>query len=276
MSSNLDITHVYKCLHEIFIVTGLQKFSFERNNVPKPLSCMAKIYPVIFWVCVVYFYYESIKINYKSINESLTGSTHAMIVLGGIILASSIFSSVFKNPLKYFKLVQNVIYFDEILRIPASWYKNTRFRVSVIFVVYVIYFVFVSACDFTLWYNQINLYMILVLTFTGDLIAFQYLFDVWIIANRLKTLTKQLIRLGKPALCLKVDYNYQTDWLIEKDQKNIYRSVKEDVQENFEFSIVRLMSVYDKLADNVDIINTTYGVQVRQPIVIFQSTEKIY
>lgn len=94
------------------------------------------------------------------------------------------------------------------------------------------------------------------------MIIFQYVFDVWIIVNRLKILTTHLIVLVLPDNCKEnIGEDYQIDWVLENNPNNKNNEC-ERLNESFEGGILRLMSVFDKLADNVCIINTTYGMQV--------------
>lgn len=270
ISNKFDITNVYKSLQGFLFLFGHQKFSFQGDKI-KTISNGAKIYPFLLWIIIFGLYYKgTLDSHERNTNKSMSSASHVMSFMSATIFASSIYSSVFKNCRTNLKLVQNIVYLDNALRIPVCWYKKIGFRVKCSLFFFVIYTAFIAACDIALWYERMDsrLYVLYILMMAGDLIIFQYLFDVWIIANRMKILTKQIVILVMPLLRCEgnVNIDFLTEHLTENDPKKISGKLKKGVSESFEVGIIRLMSVYDKLADNICIINNTYGVQVQKNI----------
>lgn len=268
ISNKFDITNVFKSLHGFLFLFGHQKFSFQGGKI-RTLSNKAKIYPFLVWIFIISLYYNgTMDSKERNINKSMSSSSHVISFISATIFISSIYSSVFKNCQTNLKFVQNIVYLDNALRIPIWWYKKTVLRIKLFLFLFVIYGVFIAACDIALWYDRMDsrLYVLYILTVTGDLIIFQYLLDVWIIVNRMKILINQLVILIMPLLCNKYNVNvdYLTEHYTEDDPKKINEIMKKNVGECFEVGIIRLMSVYDKLADNISIMNNSYGVQVRK------------
>lgn len=265
----LHIAYVFKSLHLVFMAFGLQKISFVGNNII-PMTNRAKMYPFILLGFLIWLYCYSIFHKFqtfKKTEKSISGSSHIITVNILLITAASIYSSAIKNSCIYFKLTQNIQYLDEKLQIPSAWYVKIRHKVKIIFFFYMLYFAYISLWDEAVWKFKKNLHFhtTLILMFCKDLIMFQYLFDVWIVVDRLNVLTYQLIDLVQPILqqedvALEIDVYFSKKYRYKSDEI----SENKFAEERFEDGIKRLMSVYDKLADNIGVINSFYGVQVRK------------
>lgn len=268
LKSPHDIGQILKSLQPIVIVLGQQRISFEGNNII-PLTNKAKIYPFIYFSFLVMMYCYSIICNSKNretLEISITGTSHILTVNALLIVASSIFSSVIQNSNINFKLAQNVKYFDNKLKIPFYWYQKACFRVKIGYFLYVFFYANLIFWDVVVWRTLeiFRIFVIYIILLNGEMIVFQYLFDIWIVVNRLKVLNSQLIDLVQPILCHgNSDVVIDMDYLSNDVSTENTKSEEIKVHENFESGIIRLMSVYDTLGDNIAIINYVYGMQVR-------------
>lgn len=273
----LNVGYIFKSFQPICMVLGVQKISFIGNNYI-PMTTRAKIYPFIYLCLLILIYLCSFvqRLQYgENLEESLYWGSHINFVISLLILASSIFSSVFKNSHDNFKLALNIKYFDDKLKVPSAWYVKIRRRVKTIYFFYIILHAYVALLDILAWksFNILHVYVIYIAFLSEVMIIFQYIFDIWIVVNRLKMLSCQLVDLVQPILrhgdgdvVINMDYLHR-DFSVDTSP-NIRRKTI-IVRENFNSGMIRLMSVYDRLADNIALINSTYGIQVRKYVQIF-------
>lgn len=156
-SSERDITYVFKSLRNVFNAFSHQKLTFEGNQI-MTLSTRAKLYPPLMWILLVSLcFWGGINIDDEQVTNLIMSSSPYLILMNMvIILSSSIFSSTFKYCQFNLKHNQNTIYLDNKLKIPSSWFEITRYKVTFIFVLCIIFDAYVWVYNFVLWYDKNN------------------------------------------------------------------------------------------------------------------------
>lgn len=274
----LNTLHATKPFNLIFLLFGVQRSSYDQNNI-SPRTHASKVYGFLFIIFMVALtvYGFTIKIG-RELKEPTLSSNITQNVGNFFLCCCGILSLIISNFTSSKQSVDkfyNIVYVDRQLGLPQECY--VRKRVLLAFLSFFLYLLTVLVGDFVAWYNSdICVYASSYLNMCVlDLIVFQYLVDIWIVAFRLRILVAQLVWCNNVKLYVKEDSNVDFEphnMIYIKRWKRIKDVVsKSNIWDSFGDRILRLTSVYDKLADNVDIINAAYGIQVN--IIPFDKTE---
>lgn len=265
----LNVLHFTKPFNFVFLLFGIQRSSYDQNKI-SPRTDGSKVYGFLFiiFVTALSVYGFTVKIN-RQLEEPILSSNVTQNIGLLFLCCTGILSLIISNFVSSKLSIDhfyNIVYIDRQLGLPQECY--VRKRVLLAFFSFFLYLITVLVGDFVAWYDSdictyvsayINMWVL-------DLIAFQYLVDIWIVTFRLRILVAQLVWCNNVKLYVKEDSDVDFDphnMIYIKSWKQIKGVVsKSNIWDSFGDRILRLTSVYDKLADNVDIINTTYGIQV--------------
>lgn len=276
--SKLNINYALQPAKYVLLFLGIEKYTFELNKVV-PRTICSKIYSsvLLFSLIISFIYIMKFKVT-----EELVNSTLSLVFTDNIahLLSFSATISAILCPLFFtnisIKFINNVEYIDKLLDLPPECYMKMRttFTRGILFVC-----LFVTAfviSDFIFWYSSIIAYMTVIYfsDYVVGLVIFQYVVDIWIITFRMRALVSLLITCKN--LKLNTDFAPNNLMFIKSWNQMIKLNSKSNVSDDFGDRIARGRSIYDKLADNVDIINSSYGSQVMLKIYICDFVVIIY
>lgn len=260
-----------KPVNYIFSFLGIQSHSYDGCEI-LPKTVRSKAYSIIclLFILISYIYVTIEKINMESnisiIADVVSVTDHLSYLLIICATALSMGLPVLGNTqelsIKFFK---NVKYVDTLMDLPKEYNKKMRSWIICVAISLCLIVSFTIATDIVNWYSpQTKIYIPMFIGMVVmDFVIIQYVQYIWIVTFRMHAVISQLICCDKLVNSEKQCIDFSPDIIMHNMSWGINKVLcKSNYFEKFDERILRLMSVYDKLADNVDIINSTYGIQV--------------
>lgn len=272
-NDTLDIHYALKPVNYTFFFFGLQSYSY-RANTPIKKTSLSKAYSLLFLSSMILlsFYQIQSKIKYEietsTLKIAMTDNIAYLFVIFTVILLQS--CPVFCNPQLPLKYLNNIKYIDQILELSPECYKTMRKYNIFISVFLSLNDFFVVMFDMFSSYSTQSLFYIplYIAIFIVDFLIFQCALYIWMVTFRMRALVFQLACCNKQLMSSDdhIDFSPNNKFYVSCWNKMNKSVTNYDVIHNFDGRILTLMMIYDKLADNVDIINSSYGVQVRYKV----------
>lgn len=281
MYAKMNIHYALTPVNYFFSFCGIQSYSNKKNKVSTKTR-FSKAYPV-FLACGIFVSFAfqiiikmliEVKLSMSAI--AITDNlTYFFLVFTALCsLTCPVFGSS-RLAMKYFDNIECV---DKLLDLPPECYEAMRKMIR-IYLLFVVYSVITVSLDFIAWYGPLSFYYITmyIAFFIVDFLIFQYALYVWIIIFRMRALVSQLIysdsQLHKTDC---IDFSPNNNMFVDCWNKMNKLVLKCNVPYDFNARLLKLMMIYDKLADNVEIINSSYGLQVNYLYIYFYLMNATY
>lgn len=266
---NLNIHYALKPLNFFFSFIGIQNYSYKSNKVSTK-TALSKSYSLLllFGLNVFFMYLMATQLSFytETLSLSLIFFDDSAYFLSILTANLAISCPVFYTTGILVKYLENVESIDKHLCIPTGYYMKMRKWITVVTLLISSYISFVILFDLfaTNSYLQTYYSTLYIALAIVDIFIFQYALHIWMVIFRMRALVSQLACSNKPLL-------HKTDCVDFSPNNLVYNScwikmnnllTKCNVNYDFDATVPRLMIIYDKLADNVDIINSFYGLQV--------------
>lgn len=263
----LNINYALQPAKYVLLFLGIEKYTYELNKVV-PRTIWSKVYSSVVLFCLSIIFICIMKYKFT---EELVNLIFSLVFTDSIAHSLS-FSAAFSAilcPLCFtsqlsIKYVNNVEYIDRLLDLPPECFVNMRIRFTQGLSFVCLFATSFVISDLVFWYNSAiaTLAVVYYSACVIDFVIFQYVVDIWIITFRLRALVSQLTSCKN----VKVNTDFEPNNLMfikSWEQMNKLSSTS-NASDDFGDRISRGRSIYDKLADNVDIINSSYGSQVNE------------
>lgn len=272
-SHELSIHYALKPVIFLGFIFGIDKYSYRSLKIV-PKTAASKVYSWFLLCLIIALYIRAINLKLQDKHDTtfpliLDHLANIMTVFSAI--TSIVFSLFFAGPstVNYFTNIERI---DRLLGLPSECFVKMRTNVILILFLLLSYVSSVLVADALTWDGGIIITMsaMYVSMCVMDFFMFQYVLDIWIVTYRLRAMVSLLIysknlRTEKANVDLSpLDLGSTKSW----SETNWYLCRRNN-STNYDETIYKLTSIYDKLADNVDLINSSYGFQVNN---IYKST----
>lgn len=268
MCTKWNIHHVLAPVNYFFLVFGLQTYSYKGNTV-LPKTTLNKAYGLLLSciINVVFLYLIIVKIENDAESSTLkiTFTDNISYFFGIFSVTSSLCIPVFSSSQLALRYMNNVEYIDNLLDLPQECYTTWRKSITSASLILFVYICLANVLDIVAWYDSqstSNIAMYIAI-YTFDFLVFQYVVYIWMITIRMRALNSLLLCSSK-----QLNKNNSVDFSCTNMMRigcciEMTELLKKS-NPNFEFGVKVLMyiTIYDKLADNVDILNSAFGIQV--------------
>lgn len=258
----LNVHLALKPVNFLLLFLGIQRYSYHSGKVVSR-TIMSKTYS-LFCFFGIFGSYFFINLRHMKIPNTLPKLTDYLAYVFSLIAAgSSICVSLFYDAKVTRKFIYNFECVDQLLDLPAKCFTDTRSNVFIGMTVASLSVGTAVIHDYMAWVNpdsnlMYSMYASMILIACT---VFQYVLDIWLVTFRLRALTFQLI------YCKNGYFNTNSVSLepyhFKSWDKMNQLMVKSDVFDTFGDRISRMRKIYRRLADNIDIINSFYGIQVK-------------
>lgn len=264
-SLEVDIHYALKPVIFLCFIFGINKYSYKNLKIV-PITLGSKAYSwfilcLIMALCiyVIKFKLDTVHdMNLLSIIDNLAYTTTVLSAISSIV-----FSLFFSAPSSV-KYLNNIECIDKLLDLPAECFIKMRTNVVLMMLLLCSYVSSVVAADALAWLGAITSRMsaMYISMFVIDFLVFQYVLDIWIVTFRLRAIDSLLI-CSKSLSIQKANVDFSPQCLgSTKSWSEMNRYLRRRNNSAYDETINRLTSIYDKLADNVEVINSSYGFQV--------------
>lgn len=268
MRTNLDMHYVLTPVNYFFSAFGLQNYSYNGNTV-LPKTAFSKAYSLLIAsiINVIFLYLISVKIGSDAESSTLkiTFTDNISYFFGIFSVTSSLYIPVFSSSQLAVKYMNNVQYIDSLLDIPQECYTTWRKLITGASLLLFVYICLANLLDIVAWYDSqstSNIAMYIAI-YTYDFLVFQYVVYIWMITIRMRALNSLLICSSKQLnKTNSVDFSSTNIMHIGCCNGMNELMVKSSANYSCGVKVLILITVYDKLADNVDIMNSLFGLQV--------------
>lgn len=269
-----DIIYIFKPIQWVQRGLGLQKVSFNKGQVQKTAKITA-LYSVVLAITSITLQTFIVAHLIKKHHKFDSAATIAVDLLNLIPVAWCAQLSLFLSGTRYqpliIRLFNNFQLIDHHLRISLNK-KYTSLRKKLFFILFLLITISVIsyAYDIMIWHGDIRIFVIPVSSTIMDITLLEVMIYLYLIYTRLGDLNKQLEATKYDATQIFIaevnKVNYRKKFTISEsveylERKNA-RKVNKKLCENSYDNITRLMMIFDRLADNANIINSCFGVTV--------------
>lgn len=278
--TKLNMHHVLTPVNYFFLVFGIQTYSYKGNKV-LPKTTFSKAYSLLFSsvINIAFLYLISVKIGSDAESSTLkiTFTDNISYFFGIFSVTSSLYIPVFSSSQLALKYMNNVEYIDNLLDLPQECYTTWRKLITGASLLLFAYICLANLLDIVAWYDSQSMSNIAmyIAMFTFDFLVFQYVVYIWMITIRMRALNSLLLCSRKQLNNINsVDFSSTNIMRIGSCKKMNDLMIRSSANYEFGGKALMLITIYDKLADNIDIINSSFGLQVHSDD--FFSNNKLY
>lgn len=256
-----NITTSWKPLHTVSKYSGISKICYKEYGIIDSKNAWHTSYSIFLTILIVIsFVYGFIECLFDffltlpipiMVTEILINLTLCISVILAIIM-----SITHKNA--YWKFVMNLKYIDENLSISENYFTNFHKNLSIALSIFLIYYPTFSILNYLGWQyinNTVLHFWYYFMSFIVDLTILEYAFAIIEIANRVKIINAYV--------CNYMLKDYRSDRFLDLNFCAEYRQ-NHLVSEYETFDLEKLMISYEKLIENIDLMNSVYGPQVME------------
>lgn len=265
---SLDLTIHYALKPVIYLgfIFGIDKYSYKGLKVvPRTMGSKAYSWFLLCLLIGVYIHVIKSKVDAKydlDLSVIIDNLAYTMAVFSAV---TSIVCSLFFAAPSTVNYLNNIECIDKFLDLPPECFVKMRTNVVLILFLLLSYLSSVVLADAFTWFGGIfnKMSCIYLSMFVMDFLMFQYVLDIWIVTFRLRALVSLLICSKSLSIQIpNIDFSLQ-DLGFTKRWSEMNRYLRRtNNSSKYDEVINELPSIYDKLSDNVDVINSSYGIQV--------------
>lgn len=266
-NNSLNVIYIFKTLQYFLRIFGLQKVSISGRKVKKTRGISAT-YSITLALAI--FSVQSYAVYYRTVHYYNSMEFPSILVdLLNLIpstvtaIVSLIFSATKYQPI-FIRLLHNFVSIDHHLNIPLDKvYLILRKKVTIFLTFIIVTSIVTNLYDYFMWKGDTRISMSSVLMTIKELTLLEVSIYFYLIIIRFDNLNVQLkgAKYESPNIYLseviKIDRKRNS---VIKRMGKIYFEGNEGVRNQENLS--RLMIIFDKLADNVNIINSCFGLTV--------------
>lgn len=263
-----NICYILKPLHLVSQIFGFPEISFNHKEKlvisPKKIHIFYSI--IIIMTIISFFLYGAIdcfNVYYKNLKTSII-ITEFLISFISCLSAICTFVTFIWNRNVYLNLISKIKTIDEKLHISPQTIMKHRKQFFIAITSWIVYVSISFILDFLSWFGNNNSLQILLYynKFVIDLNILEYIFKNIIVTHRIQIFNSYVKNMCWGILSSE---KLNSEYYLDIEVLNIYCYERCN---NFS-NMLKLMSVYVKLKECIDLINILHGIQVNKFIVIY-------
>lgn len=261
ISEKHNIFYSLKPFYILLQVFGLSKMN---KNPQKKFCSFVKIYSA-FLILMIFGYqwrvlYERFVYYYWKMKVASVIMDLLIMMPVWVSSLYSLSSIIFNNPDRIYRIMNNIKCVDDKLAMntPEN-YKKLRLKVTVLLIVIVVGTLLHYLFDFSVWKGDVRISLLFLMQSISELELLDLTLHVYLIYNRMSLINKKL----------KYDHSFVTVF-IGHEICLVNNLIERKSNRSSEYDkLIELVWLFDRLSDNIDIINSYFGVQVRIFLNIF-------
>lgn len=260
-NQHVNIFYSLKPFYLFSQVFGLQKMS---ESVSKKFRFFSKVYSILLFLLI--FSYQW-RVLYERFVYYYGKMKIASVIIDLLIMTpvwiSSMFSLsliIFNYPAQIYRAINNIKYVDDNLLMGSpKIFKKLRLKIIISLIVIIIGTILHYAFDFWVWKGDLRISALFLMQCITELELVEITLHIYLIYDRMNLLNKKL----------KYDHSFVAVFF-RNEICSVKNVIEKEVNQTSDYNeLVKLIWLFDRLSDNIEIFNSYFGVQVIIYIIIF-------